>query len=390
MEIHALMRKFKEIYGNNNEDISVFFAPGRVNLIGEHTDYNGGYVLPCTLDYGTYLVIRKTREKYISLTSTEFDYATKIPTEKITQKHEGEWVNYPLGVINQLWQQENKPHNGLECMYSGSIPPGVGLSSSASVEMVTAVALNEMYMLEHSVLDLIKMSQNAENEFVGMNCGIMDQFAVGMGKANHAVFLDTETLNYELVPVHLDGYKLIITNTNKTRKLTDSKYNERRRECEQALQYLNQNGKKYKNLGKIDYAEYVEIKDRIPNPVLRKRAHHVVSEDKRVLAATNALKSGDVVSFGRLMNESHNSLRYDYEVTGFELDTLVEEALKIEGVMGSRMTGAGFGGCTISLVKSDRIEKFTTQVSENYEKKTGLKPEFYVTNIKDGARKIDL
>lgn len=390
MEIHALMRKFKEIYGNNNEDISVFFAPGRVNLIGEHTDYNGGYVLPCTLDYGTYLVIRKTREKYISLTSTEFDYATKIPTEKIAEKHEGEWVNYPLGVINQLWQQENKPHNGLECMYSGSIPPGVGLSSSASVEMVTAVALNEMYMLEHSVLDLIKMSQNAENEFVGMNCGIMDQFAVGMGKANHAVFLDTETLNYELVPVHLDGYKLIITNTNKTRKLTDSKYNERRRECEQALQYLNQNGKKYKNLGKIDYAEYVEIKDRIPNPVLRKRAHHVVSEDKRVLAATNALKSGDVVSFGRLMNESHNSLRYDYEVTGFELDTLVEEALKIEGVMGSRMTGAGFGGCTISLVKSDRIEKFTTQVSENYEKKTGLKPEFYVTNIKDGARKIDL
>lgn len=390
MDIHVLMEKFKKIYGNNNENIHAYFAPGRVNLIGEHTDYNGGYVLPCALDYGTYLIIRKSRENYISLSSTEFNYAPKISTEAIKEKHDSEWVNYPLGVMNQLWQEGDKINGGLECMFSGSIPTGVGLSSSASIEMVTAIALNELYSFGHPLIDLIKKSQKAENEFVGMNCGIMDQFAVGIGKANHAVFLDTETLDYDLVPVHLDGYKLIIANTNKKRKLTDSKYNERRRECEQALQYLNQNGKRYKNLGKIEYKEFLKIKDRIPDTVLRKRAHHVVSEDKRVMAATNALKEGDVKTFGRLMNESHDSLRDDYEVTGFELDTLVEEAMKVEGVLGSRMTGAGFGGCTISLVKKNSVDKFISLVGENYKKKTGLTPEFYITNIKDGARKIEI
>lgn len=388
MDISQIRQHFEEQYGSSQAPINLYYAPGRVNLIGEHTDYNGGYVLPCTLDYGTYLAIRKGDNHRVALTSTAFDYAPVIPAGQIHQKHGNHWVNYPLGVIDQLKKMGSEVSTGLELMFSGTIPHGAGLSSSASIEMVTAVALNDMFSLGHSPIDLIRLSQRAENEFVGMQCGIMDQFAVGMGRSDHAVFLDTENLNYELIPVKLSDYQLIISNTNKQRKLTDSKYNERRSECEKALEYLNQGSDGFTNLGKIEYERFLDIQERIPDPVLRRRARHVISEDKRVLSATGALRSGDLTTLGRLMNESHDSLRDDYEVTGRELDTLVEEARKIRGVLGSRMTGAGFGGCTVSLVHEDRTDEFVKQVGRGYRFATGLKADFYTTKTGDSARKI--
>mgnify|MGYP006300338339 CR=1 FL=1 len=390
MDVQTLINRFIKTYGEGTEPLQVFFAPGRVNLIGEHTDYNGGYVLPCALDFGTYLVIRKTSDNRVSLATTEFDYAPSVPLEQLKEKHHQEWVNYPLGVIDEFSQLGHQVETGLEMLFSGTIPHGAGLSSSASIEMVTAAALNDLFGFGLSLVELIQLSQRAENNFVGMNCGIMDQFAVGMGKENHAVFLDTEDLGYELVPVKLRDHKLIISNTNKQRKLTDSKYNERRSECEQALQQLNQEGQSYRNLGKIDYDHFLEIQDKITDPVLHRRARHVISEDQRVLSAIKALHSGDLATFGRLMNESHDSLRDDYEVTGTELDTLVEEARKIDGVLGSRMTGAGFGGCTVTLIHSEAIDDFIARVGDHYQAKTGLKPDFYITNISDGAKKIKL
>jgi len=390
MNIESLKKQFNHKYGESKETLQLYFAPGRVNLIGEHTDYNGGYVLPCALDYGTYLMIRKAPHNQVSLATTEFDYAPSISLENLQNRHDAEWVNYPLGIIDEYRKLGHEINTGLEMLFSGTIPHGAGLSSSASIEIVTAMALNELLSFGRSMMELIQLSQRAENHFVGMNCGIMDQFAVGMGKEDHAVFLDTENLNYELVPVKLRDYQLIISNTNKQRKLTDSKYNERRSQCEQALAYLNKDKKTYRNLGKIDYQKFHEIKQMIPDPVLQRRAQHVISEDKRVLSATEALNSNDLETFGSLMNESHDSLRDDYEVTGTELDTLVEEARKIDGVLGSRMTGAGFGGCTVSLVRSDATDDFIARVGKNYMALTGLKPEFYVTNIRDGAKKLNL
>lgn len=385
-----LRKEFVNAFGESDEKIHAYFSPGRVNLIGEHTDYNGGYVLPCALDYGTYLLVRKCDKKHISLTTTEFEYAPTIPLDLIHEKHGQEWVNYPLGIIDQFRKFNSQLQTGAELLFSGTIPHGAGLSSSASIEMVTAVALNDLFSFGHSLVELIQLSQRAENDFVGMNCGIMDQFAVGMGRENHAVFLDTDTLDYELVPVKLKDHKLIISNTNKQRKLTDSKYNERRRECELALEHLNKESQAFKNLGKIEYDQFLKVQERIPDPVLQKRARHIITEDKRVIAATQALNSGDLETFGRLMNESHDSLRDDYEVTGKELDTLVDEARKLEGVLGSRMTGAGFGGCTVSLVRAEATEAFISQVGKNYKAKTGLNPEFYTTLIRDGAKKINI
>jgi galactokinase len=388
MNINELKEKFKKSFGGDENDVQIFFAPGRVNLIGEHTDYNGGYVLPCALDYGTYLLIRNSGDN-LALATTEFDYSPKIPLDRLHEKHGHQWVNYPLGIFDEFNKLGHSIPSGLQMLYSGTIPHGAGLSSSASIEMVTAIALNEMFSFNHTLLELIQLSQRAENNFVGMNCGIMDQFSVGMGKENHAVFLNTETLKYELVPVQVEGYKLIIANTNKPRKLTDSKYNERRRECEQALKQLNQESNEFNNLTSIGYERFLTIQHRISNPLLLKRARHVISENKRVIDAAWALKNGDIKGFGRLMNESHDSLRQDYEVTGKELDILVEEARKIKGVLGSRMTGAGFGGCTVSLVKSDVTEEFMYDVGNKYKSQTGIRPDFYITNIQDGVKKIN-
>ena len=386
-DLQKLKETFFSLYGTSAGNPAVYFAPGRVNLIGEHTDYNGGYVFPCALNYGTYLLIRKNDEDILRFASTNFDFRTEIPLSRLSEKVDDQWVNYPLGVMNELADQGMKPV-GADMLFSGDIPNGAGLSSSASVEMVTAFALNEMTEVALSRLDLVKISQRAENEFVGMNCGIMDQFAVGMGKENHAVFLNCDTLEYDLVPLTLQEYRLVITNTNKKRKLTDSKYNERRAECEKAVAYINRK-RSIRNLGELSLAEFEQLQHLIPDETIRRRAYHVVSEDARVIEAVHTLKKGDLKRFGELMYESHASLRDNYEVTGIELDTLVEEASRIPGVIGSRMTGAGFGGCTVSLVEKEKTDLFIEKLDQAYTARTGLKADFYVAEVGDGVKKLE-
>lgn len=387
MDIKELKIKFEEIYGKSQEKSSVYFSPGRVNLIGEHTDYNGGYVFPCALSFGTYLVIRKNNEKNIKLASNNFDYRATIGIDDLQKKQNGYWVNYPLGVINEFLKIDVKLP-GMELLYAGNVPNGAGLSSSASIEVVTAFALNDMFGVNLKREELAKLGQNAENKFVGVNCGIMDQFASAVGKKDSAIFLNCDTLEYDLVPVKMSGYKVIISNTNKRRGLADSKYNERRAECEKAVELIGKK-KKIKNLGEISVDEFDNLKDTLSDEVIFRRARHVVTEIKRTKDAVTELKKGNLLKFGELMNGSHDSLRDDYEVTGIELDTLVEEARKIPGVIGSRMTGAGFGGCTVSIVKEDQVDNFIENVGKNYKEKTGLSADFYVAEIGDGAAKIE-
>jgi galactokinase len=386
MDIKALKEDFIAHYGNSSAGSFLYFAPGRVNLIGEHTDYNGGYVFPCALNFGTYLAIRKSDDPVIKLASVNFEYKASVRLSDIERKHEGQWVNYPLGVIHEFIKL-GISFTGLEMLYYGNVPNGAGLSSSASIEIVTALAINELYHAGLDGIALAKLGQRAENQYVGVNCGIMDQFASAMGKKDSAIFLDCSTLQYKIVPLRLNGYKLIISNTNKRRGLADSKYNERRGECEKAVNYI----KKARNislLGEIPEDSFYLIDQQIPDETVRKRARHVVTEIKRTVDAVHELSAGNLMQFGALMNGSHDSLRNDYEVTGVELDTLVDEARKIKGVIGSRMTGAGFGGCTVSLVAEDQVNTFMDMVGKNYLAKTGLKADFYVAEIGDGARLI--
>ncbi len=386
MNIQSLKNTFLEKYGKNDNSISVFFAPGRVNLIGEHTDYNGGFVLPCALSFGTYLLVRVSDEPEIEFSSINFEFTTKIGIENLEKKVRDEWINYPLGVIDQFARQGLKV-KGAQLLYYGNIPNGAGLSSSASIELVTAFALNRLFDFNKNVGELIKLSQKAENEFVGLNCGIMDQFAVGRGKKNHAIFLDCSTLDYELVPFNPLDYKLVIINSNKQRKLADSKYNERVSECIKAVNFLN-NRLNIKNLSELSLKEFIENQDLIPDETIKKRARHVIFENDRVLYAVEALKDNDFITFGKLMNASHDSLRFDYEVTGNELDTLVEEARNVDGVIGARMTGAGFGGCTVNLVNVDSLENFQKIIGQKYKEKTGIKAGFYYPEIGDGVKQL--
>jgi galactokinase len=389
MIINNLKTIFTNKYAPSDKNISVYFSPGRVNLIGEHTDYNGGYVFPCALSYGTYLLARDTEADVIKFASTNFDYYNEISISKLSNKAGNEWVNYPLGVIDEFRKKGVLITRGVELLFSGNIPDGAGLSSSASVETVTGIFINEKFGNNKlNKEELAKLCQRAENNFVGVNCGIMDQFAAMMGKKNHAIFLNCDTLEYELVPLSLSGFKLIISNTNKKRQLADSKYNERRGECDQAVSYLNKI-RPLRNLGELKLTEFEELSANIPDETVIKRARHVVSEDQRCLDAVKALKNNDMVKFGELMNGSHDSLRNDYEVTGYELDSLVDEARKINGVIGSRMTGAGFGGCTVSLVNKRSIDKFITDVGIGYKNKTGLNADFYVADVGDGALKLE-
>ncbi|MCK9219829.1 MAG: galactokinase [Bacteroidales bacterium] len=382
-----LFTRFYAIYGKPENQPRLFFAPGRVNLIGEHTDYNGGYVLPCALQYGTYLLIRQSSEEMIKLASANFEFRADIRLADISRKIDSQWVNYPLGIFDQF-RQMNLNLPGFEIFYSGDIPNSAGLSSSASIEMVTAYALSVMInAIQLSMWDLIKLSQRSENQFVGVQCGIMDQFAVGMGAKDHALFLNCQTLDYNRVPMILNGFKFIIANTNKPRDLTDSKYNERVAECQLAVSCLSQIISISK-LGEISYVQFYKMQDEISDPLIRKRARHVISENQRVLNSMACLNRGDISQFGALMNASHESLRDNYEVTGFELDTLVEEAQKINGVIGARMTGAGFGGCTVNLVRESAIEDFKSHVGAGYHAKTGLKADFYLAEISDGVKEI--
>jgi galactokinase len=387
MDISALKSIFSEQYGTSEKPVKIYFAPGRVNLIGEHTDYNGGYVFPCALSFGTYLLVRMTDDSNIRFRSTNLNYTASIPVAEISEKKGTEWVNYPLGVMNQL-TAKGIEFQGMELLYSGNIPNGAGLSSSASIEMVTAVAMNDMYGSSLEMMDMVKLSQKAENEFVGVNCGIMDQFASGMGEKDHALALKCDTLEFEAVPIVLEGYKIVIANTNKRRGLADSKYNERRSECDKAVEYISKE-KPINLLGDIDLAAFEKLQDAIPDETVKRRARHVVSENQRVIDALEALKTGDLKFFGSLMNASHDSLRDDYEVTGVELDTMVDEARKIDGVIGSRMTGAGFGGCTVNIVREDTIDTFKEQVGKNYKEKTSLQADFYIADIGDGAKRIE-
>ncbi len=385
MELESLHEKFFALYGRGDSPVQTYFAPGRVNLIGEHTDYNGGYVFPCALQYGTYLVARLNGSDQIHFATANFEQPCSVNASGFSRQ-ETKWVNYPLGVMDQLVKRGFQM-KGMDLLFSGDVPNAAGLSSSASIEMVTAVTMNELYHMQFDMIDLIKIGQKAENEFVGVNCGIMDQFASGLGKTEHAVYLDCATLDFEQVPLVLGDYALLISNTNKRRGLADSKYNERRAECESSVEAIAKT-QPVSYLGELSYARFLDLQHLIPDERVRRRAHHVVSENQRVLDAVKALKQSDLVRFGHLMNASHDSLRDDYEVTGIELDTLTEEARKVEGVLGSRMTGAGFGGCTVSLVHKDAIDRFITEVGTAYHAKTGLKPDFYVGEVGDGARKL--
>jgi galactokinase len=386
VDTNLLLKEFYQRYGNENVVPELYFAPGRVNLIGEHTDYNGGYVLPCAISYGIYLLVRRIDEPVVKFATTNFEFTANIPIADLHYKQPGKWVNYPLAVIDQFIKL-NVDIKGLELLYSGNIPNGAGLSSSASIEMVTAVALGSVFHYEMSMVDMAKLSRRAENEFVGMNCGIMDMFAIGMGQKNGALFLNCRTYEYDIIPANVAGYTLVIMNTNKRRGLTDSKYNERVEECNAALTALSADGA-LEDLSDLSLEEFTKREHLIPDPIVRKRAHHVISENARVLAAVDALKNNRITEFGQLMNASHDSLRTDYEVTGFELDTIVNEARKIKGVIGARMTGAGFGGCAIALVKTEQVKEFCDVVGKNYEEKTEIKPDFYIAEIGDGARKL--
>lgn len=380
-----VVKKFKEVFGEGG-DIKTYFAPGRVNLIGEHTDYNGGHVFPCALTIGTYAAARKRSDGRLRFYSMNFENLGILESSLTELKYEREanWTNYPKGVI---WAFDKKGYNvdcGLDVVLYGNIPNGSGLSSSASVEVVTGVILKDMFGFDVNMVDIALIGQYSENNFNGVNCGIMDQFAIAMGKKDNAIFLDTGDLSYEYAPIKLDGARIVIACSNKKRGLGDSKYNERRTECETALAEI-QKVKDIKSLGELTEEEFEEVKSAVKDPIRVKRAKHAVYENQRTIKAVEALKSDNVELFGKLMNASHVSLRDDYEVTGKELDTLVEATWEIEGVIGSRMTGAGFGGCTVSIVKNESVDTFIEQVGNEYLEKIGYAADFYVVDIGDGA-----
>lgn len=383
-----ILVKFKELFGDEGE-IGVYFAPGRVNMIGEHTDYNGGHVFPCALTIGTYGVARKREDQKLRFYSMNFEQLGVIESSIVDLKPEKEadWTNYPKGMIWAFGEKGMKAEQGMDLVLFGNIPNGSGLSSSASVEVLTGFILKDLFGFEVTNQEIALIGQYSENKFNGVNCGIMDQFAIAMGKADHAIFLDTATLQYEYAPIQLKDAKIVISCSNKKRGLGDSKYNERRGECESALAQIGEvigiNA-----LGDLTEEQFEQYKDAIKDSVCQKRAKHAVYENQRTIKAAEALKNNNVTLFGELMNASHVSLRDDYEVTGIELDTLVEEAWKVEGVIGSRMTGAGFGGCTVSIVKESAVDEFIEKVGAAYQKKIGYGADFYVVEIGDGPVKL--
>lgn len=383
--IKKVIEGYEKIYGTFNGNI--YFAPGRVNLIGEHTDYNGGHVFPCAIDLGTYLAVEKRSDKKLFFFSQNFSKLGRLEydLDNIRYEESGIWTNYPKGVFKVL--SNYQIDKGFNMYFYGNIPNGSGLSSSASIEMVTGIMLNDQFKLNISLTDLAKYSQQAENNFVGVSCGIMDQFASALGKRDHAILLDTNNLKFEYAPFNIGDNRLIVTNTNKRRGLATSKYNERRAECEKALDilrnYININA-----LGDLSVNKFDELSVYIKDEIIRKRAKHAVYENERTKAAKCALQKRDLNLFGKLMNESHISLRDDYEVTGKELDTLVKLSWNEKGVIGSRMTGAGFGGCTISIVQDNYVQTFKTNIEKKYQQIIGYKPTFYDIKIGDGARKI--
>lgn len=384
-----LLEKFREVYGEGG-DIREYFAPGRVNLIGEHTDYNGGHVFPCALTLGTYGLARKRQDRKLRFYSMNFSRLGVLESslEELVPDEKAGWTNYPKGV---MWAFEKRGYtfdSGVDFLIYGNIPNGSGLSSSASLEVLTGLMLKDMYGIEELTMqDLALIGQYSENNFNGMNCGIMDQFASAMGKKDCAIFLDTSTLEYEYAPVKLKDARIVITNSKVKHSLVGSAYNDRRNECETALKEL-QKVVDIKALGDLSEEEFEAHKDAISSEICRRRAKHAVYENQRTIRAVKALKQDDVEEFGRLMNASHVSLRDDYEVSCEEIDILVDLAWKIPGVIGSRITGGGFGGCTVSIVKNDAVDTFIETIGEKYKEAVGHEAEFYVVDIGDGAHKI--
>lgn len=384
-----LLQRFEEIYGSS-EGARIYFAPGRVNLIGEHTDYNGGHVLPCALTIGTYVVAKKRPDKKLRFYS--MNYAENGIAEgslgDLKYRHSNGWTNYPIGI---LWTYQKKGYripNGFDMLLYGDIPSGAGLGTSASIGVALGLMIREMFGFEDITnVDIALFGQYAENEFHGINCGIMDQFASAMGKKDMAIFLDTSDLRYQYASIDMEKYAFVITNSHKARGAFDAKYNERRMECERALAQL-QSVAAIQSLGELTPECYEQVKEMIVEPVLVRRAAHAIYENQRTIDAIEALKASDIEKFGRLMVESHRSLKENYEVTGKELDTLVEETMKVPGVLGSRMTGGGFGGCTVTLMKREAIETFIIEVGKNYTERTGYYADFYNVEIGDGARAL--
>ena len=385
--LDEMQEVFREKFGA--AQTHAYFSPGRVNLIGEHTDYNGGHVFPCAISLGTYALVAPRTDGISRLYSMNLPEqgVVQFPMHGAVKSDAYGWANYPIGVVRVMEDAGHRAAHGFDIVLYGTLPNGAGLSSSASIEVLMAVILNDELNLGIDMVELVKFSQRAENEFVGMNCGIMDQFAVGMGKKDCAILLDCNTLSYRYSKLALDGCSIVITNTNKTHSLVTSAYNERRAQCESALKAL-QKVKPIKALGELTNAEFDAIASAISDPVERRRARHAVYENNRTLEAVKALEANDVKRFGELMNASHVSLRDDYEVTGPELDTLAELAWQQDGVLGSRMTGGGFAGCTVSIVRDAAIPAFEKNVGDAYTAKIGYAPSFYVANIADGARRL--
>jgi len=388
-----IIDEFIKLYGGDKSDLRVFASPGRVNMIGEHTDYNGGFVFPAALTMNTTIVVRKRNDNVIRLKATDLDILVEAKTDNLDAYRDLEWGNYQLGVAYVL-QNAGYDIVGCDMLYDDTVPHGSGLSSSAAIEVATALCFatfsNEKNGIDKEVdmVEMAKLGQKAENEYCGVNCGIMDQFASAMGKKNHAIFLKCDDLTFDYAPIELEGKKIILSNTKKKHSLVASKYNERRSQCEEGFKILHKAMPEKNCLGEITVDEFEAHKHLIEDETVRRRIKHVIYEDERVLASVEALKNGDINKFGQYMNMSHDSLRYDYEVTGDELDAMVEEARKIDGVIGSRMTGGGFGGCTVSIVNDESVDVFIKEVGKNYEARTGIKPEFYVSEIGNGGMEI--
>lgn len=388
-----LKKKFCQIYGGNEKDLRIFSGPGRVNLIGEHIDYCGGYVFPAALSLDSTVIARVNNDNTLRLAATDLPDRVEVKLNDLESAKSLRWGNYQAGVAFML-QNSGYKLVGVDMLFHDTVPLGSGLSSSAAIELATAVTLvtlgNEAHVITKPIdmVELAVLGQKTENEFCGVSCGIMDQFASAMGKKDNAILLDCATLKYEYLPLKLDGYKLVLGNTKKKRALGESKYNERVSECAEGLRILQQYLPNKKNLCDITADEFEQYKSKIKNDTIRKRVTHVITENDRVLKAVDALKRNDLVELGRLLVEANDSIRDLYEVTGKELDVMTAEAMKVEGVLGARMTGAGFGGCTVNIVPEDKVEIFIEQVGKNYKEQTGITPEFYVSEIGDGAREI--
>ena len=386
MTIEQLKSAYEAAYQKPATDI--FFSPGRVNLIGEHTDYNGGFVFPCALSFGTYLLLATNTEKKINFRSLNVEALYSLELTQLTSPLPNKaWANYPLGVLAQFIKRGVAIEQGYDILFWGNVPAGAGLSSSAAMEVVTAFAFNELLGTGYDRTELAKIGQKAEHEFAGVMCGIMDQFASAQGKQDHAIYLNCDTLAFDLVPVKLEGIKVVVSNTHSPHHLDSGAYNDRVRQCQLAVQQIGA-VRPIKNLAELTQADFEQVEHAITDEVAHRRARHVVGEVQRTKDAVEALQHGNIELFGKLMTQSHISLRDDYEVTGLQLDSLAEAAWKVEGVLGSRMTGGGFGGCTVSLVREEAIPTFIEQVGAEYTEKTGLKADFYIAEIGNGAHRV--